>query len=230
MPRSQSPRRYITASVTQSTSSPTPSRSAIARARSSWIPRGSPFLLAAGSAFGGAQTEITPRWRIASRAAGRQRERPRRAAPRPGAWLLVRHPSAARALGLQVADVVDDGLEVVGAQHAPEGRHLAGLAGRDPVHDVVVALVGPHELRALAGLAPALLVAPAADVGEEAGHLLVVVQPDVRAGLQHGERQRDDARPCCPSDGSRPAHPSSLLLERARREPKLPPRPRASRR
>src|SRR4051812_50084460 len=77
-----------------------------------------------------------------------------------------------------------------------------------------VALVDPHELRALAGLAPALLVAPAADVGEESGHLLVAVQPDIRAGLRHGEGQRDDARPRCPPDGSRPAHPSNLLLRR----------------
>src|SRR3954452_18304794 len=93
-----------------------------------------------------------------------------------------------------------------------------------------VALVGPHELRALAGLAPALLVAPAADVGEESGHLLVAVQPDIRAGLRHGKGQRDDARPRCPPDGPRPAHPSCLLLETRRREPEPPPRPGASRR
>src|SRR4051794_33276034 len=151
---------------------------------------------------------------------------------RPGAPRrppLVRHPSAARALGLQVADVVDDGLEVVGAQHAPEGRHLAGLAGRDPVHDVVVALVGPHELRALAGLAPALLVAPAADVGEEPGHLLVAVQPDIRAGLRPGEGRRDAPRPRCPPAGSPPAPPSTLLPETARRGP-APRRADASRR
>ncbi len=76
-------------------------------------------------------------------------------------------------VALEMADVVDDAFDLRLAERALEGRHRAFLALLDAVGDEGIAALGVRELGPFPGLAPAILVAPAAGGGEEFVHLRV---------------------------------------------------------
>src|SRR5260221_1035595 len=104
-----------------------------------------------------------------------------------------------------MADIVDDALDLHVAERALEGRHRAFLAVLYAVDDEGVAALRARELGPFPGLAPAILVAPAASGGEEFIHLRVAH----RLLFAGGEGSRPDQ--ACGED----AHGDSLGWHRS---------------
>src|SRR5258708_37046870 len=175
MTMSHSARKLSYLVITESCVRDTPRRRASAWASYPWKAWRLPSLLAKGSELGWAHSTMVPLsliWAKPRAAAGApgSSARARRAA-RPAARLAGtgRVPSVA----LEMADVVDDALDLRVAERALEGRHRAFLAVLYAVDDEGVAALGARELWPFPVLAPAVLVAPAAPCGEEFIHLRV---------------------------------------------------------
>src|SRR5436309_4083529 len=187
---SQSARRYWKLLITQCRASETPSRSASASASSIWNPGSGPRLLEYGSALGCAQTASNPRWPMASSERGSApamlSASSNAAAPpsatarpiRPASMISVRN---VRPLFLEAPDIGQDRVDLAFGKRLAECRHCSGLSFPDPVDHVLVAALAARELRRLAALAAAVLVAKAA---QSRKHLLAI--DVVRRGLRPG--------------------------------------------